>query len=61
MLYSKPNTENSVVNFKEKYNNFIGGQWIAPVLGNYFTDTSPVNNEVICQIPAPQKKISIWL
>jgi acyl-CoA reductase-like NAD-dependent aldehyde dehydrogenase len=56
MLYSKPNTENAVVNFKEKYANFIGGQWVDPVFGNYFTNTSPVNNEVICQIPASTKE-----
>ncbi|HFQ4975100.1 TPA: aldehyde dehydrogenase family protein [Vibrio vulnificus] len=56
MLYSKPNTENAVVNFKEKYANFIGGEWVSPVLGNYFTNTSPVNNEVICQIPASTKE-----
>ena len=36
MIYANPNTEGAVVNFKEKYDNFIGGEWVAPVKGQYF-------------------------
>ena len=36
MLYQTPNTENSLVKFREKYDNFIGGEWVAPVDGEYF-------------------------
>jgi aldehyde dehydrogenase len=35
---------------KSKYENFIGGRWVAPVKGNYFTDYSPINGEPICEI-----------
>jgi aldehyde dehydrogenase len=35
---------------KSKYENFIGGRWLAPVKGNYFTDYSPINGEPICEI-----------
>ncbi len=35
---------------KSKYENFIGGHWIAPVKGKYFTDYSPINGEPICEI-----------
>ena len=28
---------------KEKYENYIGGQWVAPTSGEYFEDISPVN------------------
>lgn len=52
MLYAQPNTEGSVVNFKDKYQNFIGGEWIEPVKGHYFTNTSPVDNTAICVVPA---------
>ncbi|MBI1183114.1 aldehyde dehydrogenase family protein [bacterium] len=31
------------VNFKNRYNNYIGGQWVAPVKGEYFDNISPVN------------------
>ena len=31
---------------KEKYDHFIGGQWIAPSTGEYFENPSPINGEV---------------
>lgn len=51
MIYSAPGSENSVMSFKERYQNFIGGQWVEPVSGNYFDNISPVNGKVFCQIP----------
>jgi aldehyde dehydrogenase len=35
---------------KFKYDNFIGGSWVAPLKGRYFTDHSPINGEPICEI-----------
>ncbi len=35
---------------KFKYDNFIGGSWVAPLKGQYFTDHSPINGEPICEI-----------
>jgi len=35
---------------KSKYENFIGGRWVAPIKGKYFTDYSPINGEPICEI-----------
>lgn len=46
MIYANPNTEGSVIQFKEKYDNFIGGKWVAPVNGQYFENKSPVTGEV---------------
>ena len=51
MIYANPGSEGSVVSFKPKYENFINGQWVAPVNGNYFTNTTPVTGETICEIP----------
>tara|TARA_R110001583_G_scaffold6598_2_gene33391 strand:+ start:279 stop:1799 length:1521 start_codon:yes stop_codon:yes gene_type:complete len=51
MIYANPGSENSVVTFKSRYENFIGGKWVAPVKGNYFTNTTPVTGETICEIP----------
>jgi len=45
MIYANPGSEGSVVSFKPKYENFIGGKWVAPVKGNYFTNTTPVTGE----------------
>jgi len=51
MIYAKPGSEGSVVSFKERYGNFINGEWVAPVKGEYFTATSPVDGSDIAQIP----------
>ncbi len=36
--------------FKKKYVNFIGGEWIAPVDGQYFDNISPVDGQVFTQV-----------
>jgi hypothetical protein len=36
MKYEIPGTPGSVVSFRSRYENFIGGQWTAPVKGGYF-------------------------
>ncbi|MGI1670038.1 MAG: aldehyde dehydrogenase [Neptuniibacter sp.] len=51
MIYAQPGTEGSIVSFKERYENFINGKWTPPVKGQYFTNTTPVNGDVICEIP----------
>lgn len=51
MRYLDPNQPGSKVQFKSKYENFIGGQWVAPVKGEYFDNISPVDGKVFTQIP----------
>jgi aldehyde dehydrogenase len=36
--------------FAERYNNFIGGKWVAPRSGKYFDNLSPVTGQVVCKI-----------
>ncbi|QYK12690.1 aldehyde dehydrogenase [Shewanella rhizosphaerae] len=50
MIYSKPGTTDAIVNFNCRYDNFIGGQWVAPVGGEYFDNRSPVDGQVFCQV-----------
>ncbi|WP_438950416.1 acetaldehyde dehydrogenase ExaC [Psychrobacter submarinus] len=50
MLYDTPNTENSPVQFRDKYDNFINGEWVAPVDGEYFDNPSPIDGKTICQV-----------
>ena len=50
MIYAQPGSDNAVVNFKAQYDNFIGGEWVKPVSGEYFDNTSPVNGQVYCQV-----------
>ncbi len=35
---------------RPKYDNFIGGEWVAPSDGRYFQNTSPIDGSVICEI-----------
>ena len=37
-----------------RYDNFIGGKWVAPVKGGYFENISPTTGQVICQIARSQ-------
>ncbi|MGY2187082.1 hypothetical protein, partial [Pseudomonas sp. SDO5591_S426] len=36
MRYAHPGTEGAIVSFKAKYGNYIGGEFVAPVKGQYF-------------------------
>ncbi len=36
--------------FKNKYDNFIGGKWVAPVKGQYFDNISPVDGNTFTQV-----------
>src|SRR5215510_12836379 len=36
--------------FAERYDNFIGGKWVAPKSGKYFDNSSPVTGQVVCKI-----------
>lgn len=51
MQYAMPNTDNAVIHFKKRYENFIGGQWVPPVDGHYFDNISPVNGQAFCEVP----------
>lgn len=46
----------SVAPFKSRYENFIGGQWVAPLGGRYFDNTSPINGRKITEVPRSQKE-----
>nr|WP_106784979.1 aldehyde dehydrogenase [Lysinibacillus timonensis] len=50
MAYAFPNTEGAIVNFKEKYDNYIGGQWTPPVNGEYFDNVTPVTGKVFTKV-----------
>ena len=39
---------------RSRYENFIGGEWVAPVKGGYFDNVSPTTGQVICQIARSQ-------
>ncbi|QFQ01667.1 EPTC-inducible aldehyde dehydrogenase [Corynebacterium urogenitale] len=50
-VYADPGTSGSIVNFKERYENFIGGKWVPPVDGEYMDNISPISGEKFCEVP----------
>ncbi|WP_109356107.1 aldehyde dehydrogenase family protein [Sphingorhabdus sp. EL138] len=50
MIYAKPGSENAIFTFKNRYENFIGGDWVAPANGTYFENKSPVDGNVYCEV-----------
>ena len=36
--------------FKARYDNFIGGEWVAPVNGRYFDNITPITGAVVCEV-----------
>ena len=38
------------VRIRPRYDNFIGGQWVAPVKGQYFSNLTPVTGKPICEV-----------
>ncbi|WP_293784414.1 aldehyde dehydrogenase [uncultured Aeromicrobium sp.] len=49
-VYAQPGTEGSVVSYRSRYDNWIGGEWVPPVKGQYFENPSPVNGRVFCEV-----------
>ncbi|WIM67450.1 aldehyde dehydrogenase family protein [Corynebacterium breve] len=49
-VYANPGTDGSIVHYESRYDNYIGGQWVPPVDGEYFDNISPVNGEVFCHV-----------
>ncbi|WP_151549571.1 MULTISPECIES: acetaldehyde dehydrogenase ExaC [Corynebacterium] len=48
-VYAHPNSEGSIVSFRERYDNFINGEWTPPASGEYLDNITPVTGEVFCQ------------
>lgn len=46
-----PLTQTEKPIFKNQYENFIGGKWVAPAKGEYFENTSPVDGQSFTKIP----------
>ena len=49
--YAPPGASGSVVPLKERYDNFIGGQWVAPVNGKYAVDLTPATGQAFTEVP----------
>src|SRR5699024_2096891 len=56
MKYANPNTEGAKVNFQERYDNYIGGEYRPPTNGKYFENVSPVTGKVFYELAKATKE-----
>ena len=38
------------IKIRNRYDNFIGGQWVPPAQGRYFENRTPISGELVCEI-----------
>ncbi|CAB4364370.1 MAG: aldehyde dehydrogenase family protein [Actinobacteria bacterium] len=50
MSYPQPGSAGSTISVQKRYDNWIGGKWVAPAEGRYFENISPVNGAVFTEI-----------
>ena len=49
--FSPPGQSDSPVELKSRYENFIGGHWVAPVKGEYSENLTPATGEPFTEVP----------
>lgn len=49
MLYATPGSAGAKHQYKARYDNFIGGKWVAPVKGQYFDVITPITGKPYTQ------------
>src|SRR5690625_2401217 len=49
-VYAHPGTAGALVEFKPRYENWIGGEWVPPVKGEYFENVTPVTGRAFTEV-----------
>ena len=49
-VYAHPGQPDAKVEFKSRYEHFIGGKWTPPVKGQYFEDITPVTGKAFTEV-----------
>ena len=52
----KPEEYGFPLKLKKRYDNFIGGEWVAPVKGEYYSNLTPITGEALCDIASSSKE-----
>jgi aldehyde dehydrogenase len=56
MIYAAPGTAGAKIEFKARYDNFIGGKFVAPVQGEYFDVITPITGKPYTQVARSNSK-----
>ncbi len=49
-VYARPGSPGAEMAYQSRYENFIGGEWVAPVKGQYFENPTPVTGQTFCEV-----------
>jgi aldehyde dehydrogenase len=49
-VFARPGTQGALMSFESRYDNFIGGEWVAPASGKYFENLTPVTGQAFCEV-----------
>jgi aldehyde dehydrogenase len=49
-VYTQPGQEGAKVEFKTRYENWIGGEWVAPTKGQYFANVTPITGRAFTEV-----------
>ena len=49
-VFSQPGSADAVMSFESRYEHYIGGEWVAPVKGEYFENVAPQTGQVFCEV-----------
>ncbi|AWB82714.1 aldehyde dehydrogenase [Corynebacterium yudongzhengii] len=55
-VYARPGTDGALMNYADSYDNYIGGEWVPPVDGEYMDNITPVTGEVMCRVARSNEK-----
>src|SRR6201996_7470908 len=49
-VFPRPGSADAPMSYQSRYDNFIGGEWVAPAKGRYFENPTPVTGQVFCEV-----------
>ncbi len=49
-VFARPGSAGALMSFESRYDNFIGGEWVAPAAGRYFENLTPVIGQPFCEV-----------
>src|SRR5476651_325427 len=52
----KPEEYGFPLKLQKRYDNFIGGEWVAPVKGEYYSNLTPITGEALCEVASSSKE-----
>src|ERR1700691_3948611 len=49
-VFARPGSAGALMSFESRYDNFIGGEWVAPAACRYFENLTPVTGQPFCEV-----------